>query len=822
MPDPAADQAALNAQLNITNQLNQLIQQSIEEQRDLMREINNELKGGINFSKESRKLYNTIEDISQKLVDDAEELVELSEKQLEKERTRAKKTLDRLQYVGRELKANEEQLRAKKTLNVQEEALLAAAKLNFIEEEKTLQLINDRIDRQKVLNKSVGLTGALLKGAAGMAEKLGFSGTVVEHSLTDAKKAAYETAKALEKSGANMGSLATKTKTMVSGFKSLGGSLLKSFSDPLVLLTAQIALLKKFFELYGAVNQRIVDQQKQLGISYEASNKLYESAHQYAASQRNAFVTEARILEGRHKLNEALGTSIAFTDKEAITAEKLSHYYGISEEQNANLAVLARQTNQTNDDILNTVIKTANEQKRQFGGSMSYQKTVQKISGISGEILTKFKGNVTELTKAVQQADRLGLTLEQVDKIAESLLNFESSIENELKAELLTGKAINVEKARAAALSGNQAVLMNEIASQVGNIHQFEKMNVIQRKAYAEAFGLSADEMGNMLRKKDLEAKLGMDISKSATEALKVAKEKNINVEESLRKELEAKSLAELQKYTFEKILSIITRLTAGPMKTLYGFLEKGLKFVEKIFGYFGQMTGGPLGDALGAAILGAPLLIGAVRLLVGGIRGMFMGPRGTDLNPMIVRMQGAIGGGVGMGSGGSFVPGLGYVSKQSTFRLAGTYQGTAQERLAQARKTQANMGMRNMGIGMGLGIGGMALSSISSGMEEGGAKDTVGVLGSTATYAGVGMMFGPIGGAIGGLVGLGMGLFNLSKENEERRKAEMAKKAEDDKKYQDMVEALSVRPLQLNVGNESLATFSTRQSLTNASSDFA
>jgi hypothetical protein len=43
----------------------------------------------------------------------------------------------------------------------------------------------------------------------------------------------------------------------------------------------------------------------------------------------------------------------------------------------------------------------------------------------------------------------------------------------------------------------------------------------------------------------------------------------------------------------------------------------------------------------------------------------------------------------------------------------------------------------------------------------------------------------------------------------------------EDNKKYQDMVDALSVRPLQLNVGNESVAKFSTQQSLTNSNPNY-
>ena len=785
-------------------QLQQALNDLIKDQRDLIKEINNELKGGINYTKEVRKQYNAIESISDKLVDDAEELVELDVKQLEKERVKAAKALEGLQTAGKRLATERQQIEATRKLTDQEQILLAANEQNYVNEKETLRLINLRIDQQKSLNKAVGLTGALLKGSAGLMEKLGFSGTVVEESLKKAKVAAYDKAKALQESGKNIDTLGVKIQTMTSGLKSLGKSLFKSLSDPLVLLTAQIGLVKKFYDLYGDVNQRITDQGKQLNINKEQSQALYENAFKYASEQRNAFVTEARILEGRAKLNEALGTSIVFSEKEAITAEKLSHYYGINEEQNAHLAILAREIGQTNNDLLNTVIKTTVNQKAQFGGALSQQKILQKVSSVSGEILTKFKGNVSELTKAVMQADRLGLTLDQVDKIGESLLNFEQSIESELKAELLTGKAINLEKARSAALSGDTVKLTNEIATQVGNIHNFEKLNTIQRQAYAEAFGMTASEMGDMLRKREFETKLGADAQKSAEEQLKIAKERGITIEESVRKDLEAKSLAELQKYTFEKIKSVLERIAAGPMATIFKYLEKGLKFVESIFGAFSKMTGGGLGNALGAAILGAPLLLATTRLMAGGLRGLLF-QRGTDANPMVTRMQGAMGAGLGSIGGNKFVPGLGLVNKQSTFALAGTYQGTPAERLAQARQAQGAMGMRNMGIGAGLGIGGMALSGIAGAMAPGAGADAVGVLGQTASFAGMGMMFGPLGAGIGALVGLTAGLFQLQSKADERNKAEEAAKKEADKKTNDLLESLAVRPVNIQVGPEKM-----------------
>ena len=594
-----------------------------------------------------------------------------------------------------------------------------------------------------------------------------------------------EVTKAMEESAATGASI---WKVFGTGIGSTFSQIGKSLKDPLALLSAQVFLVKKFFDLYGNVNQRIVDQQKQLGISYETSQKLYESAYQYASEQRNAFVTEARILEGRHKLNEALGTSVAFSNEEAITAAKLSEYYGLSAEQNAQLVILGKGINQNNSNILDTVIKTTVNYKAQIGGTLSQQKILQKVSSTSGEILTRFKGNTQALTASVIQADKLGLNLEQVNKVSESLLNFESSIENELKAELLTGKAINLEKARSASLSGDTSKLITEIAKQTGGIHEFEKMNVIQRKAYAEAFGMEVGEMGDMLRKKEFEAKLGADAKNTAAEQLRIAKERGITIEKSVQKDLEATSLAEAQKFTFEKLQSILAKIASGPMATIYRYLEKGFSFAERISGAFSKMTGGALGNALGTAVLAAPLLLGSARLIIGTASSIFKNGL-TPLTAPWVRVANSMGGagGASQFAGGSLSGGRGMVAQ---------------------RQMMGKVGMGLAGVGVG-----MLTSGITSNMEEGGGKNTVSVLGGAASGALMGAAFGPYGALIGGLIGGVGSLISVLGESEERKKAETAKKEEAEKKTQDLLEQLSVRPIALNVNNDQIGKWNTASS---------
>jgi hypothetical protein len=97
----------------------------------------------------------------------------------------------------------------------------------------------------------------------------------------------------------------------------------------------------------------------------------------------------------------------------------------------------------------------------------------------------------------------LGLNMEQTAKMAGKLLDFESSIEAELEAELLTGRDLNLEQARLLALKGDTAGAAAEIAKQVGSSAEFAQMNVIAQQSLADAAGLTVDELSDALRKQE-------------------------------------------------------------------------------------------------------------------------------------------------------------------------------------------------------------------------------------------------------------------------------------------------------------------------------
>ncbi len=156
------------------------------------------------------------------------------------------------------------------------------------------------------------------------------------------------------------------------------------------------------------------------------------------------------------------------------------------------------------------------------------------------------------IAAAAIAARKLGLNLGTVAGIAESLLDFESSIGHEMEASMLIGRQLSLDKARELALTGDLAGLSEEIKNQVGSQAEFEAMNVVQRKALAQAIGVSASDLGKIVAGEKTSAEL--------------AEEKN-------RKEMEFIGLQKLAANA--QIVTAIASMFAGNAK--FGPLGAGL-----------------------------------------------------------------------------------------------------------------------------------------------------------------------------------------------------------------------------------------------------
>jgi hypothetical protein len=310
---------------------------------------------------------------------------------------------------------------------------------------------------------------------------------------------------------------------------------------------------------------------KDLGTGTKESDRITQNLASMANYSTNLNVTLANAGEAMSQLNVATGGVAEYSADTLETQIMLTKQLGLTGDEAAGLykfsVLTGKASSQINDEMVGAFTATRNATR----GSANFKTTMAEVAKISGQLAANFQNNPAALTKAVVQAQALGTTLEKTKNQGEALLNFESSIENELKAELLTGQQMNLERARAAALQGDQVTVMKELANQGMTYNKFQNMNVIAQKSYAEALGLTGDELADQLRKQ----KIAQEQGKSLAEITK---------EEALEAE-KRQTIQDKFNTAIDKLKDIIGNLVAGPLAILLDMLSEALKLI----GYIAQ-----------------------------------------------------------------------------------------------------------------------------------------------------------------------------------------------------------------------------------------
>ena len=383
--------------------------------------------------------------------------------------------------------------------------------------------LNKANDLSKNINKSVGLTGAALKGVGAAATKIGFSG--IGDVMEEANQAAIAKAKALGVSETKSLGLIGKIKTMGAGFKVVGKAILKNLTDPLALAGLLMKGLKmavgfvvdaykKGEEAFMRISDENVGIARSLGMSQKAANSLAGSV----AGMGPTTAASKASIEGIYK---AMGSTEKLSANTLKVFVKLNTFAGMSADSLAKFQKFAKKSGEDAGTLVSAMAKTAGSAIKNNKLAMTQRDLLEETANQSSYVKLQFAGQGPALVNAVAQSKALGLNMKSARDMASSLLNFEDSIAAEMEAELLTGKQLNLEEARALALKGDNVGAAKLIAEQVGGAAEFMSMNVIQQEALAKAAGMGVDEMSNMLSgQQDMKAE-GDDLVKNQEDGIK-------------------------------------------------------------------------------------------------------------------------------------------------------------------------------------------------------------------------------------------------------------------------------------------------------------
>jgi len=106
---------------------------------------------------------------------------------------------------------------------------------------------------------------------------------------------------------------------------------------------------------------------------------------------------------------------------------------------------------------------------------------------------------------------QLGLSMGDTLAMTEGILDFESSIEKQMTASVMTGRSFNFEQARMLAFAGDHEGALKNIVSQLGTEQEFLQMNAYQRQSMADMLNTSVGSLKDMIINQN---KLGKETGK--------------------------------------------------------------------------------------------------------------------------------------------------------------------------------------------------------------------------------------------------------------------------------------------------------------------
>lgn len=293
------------------------------------------------------------------------------------------------------------------------------------------------------------------------------------------KKAAEEARKAVSETG----------KT-VDGVKEASKQLLGALEKGLAVLGVGLAV-----KGVQKVDKEVTQLSRDLNFTEFQARATYNQLRNI-----EGFTVEQSI-KSLNELNSALGTAGTLSTNTLTQLNILTSRLGISSQEASTLFSLAASTNREFDSFTDTLVGAVQIQNALNNSALDYKDILSDINTAGAGVRLSLSQNPKALSDAAFQARKLGLTLNSVDNIAQGLLNFESSIAVELEAELLTGKQLNLERARMYALTNDIEGLTREIAKQNITAAKFARMNRLQQQAIAGSLGMSRDEMAQMFER---------------------------------------------------------------------------------------------------------------------------------------------------------------------------------------------------------------------------------------------------------------------------------------------------------------------------------
>jgi hypothetical protein len=394
----------------------------------------------------------------------------------------------------------------------------------------------------------------------------------------------------------SMGLQVKSQNTFLAGAKSLGPSLAKSFGP--------LMIIEELKDAFISLDNMIGNTAKNMGISYQSAASLNSEFVNIANESGNIFITTKGINESFNQINQALGTNAALSDEILIAQTELTKQAFYSVEAATMLSKLSIATGKPTKEIAASFLGSAKALNIVNNTAINEKQLLEDISKLSKDTLATFADQPGKLAEAAYEARKLGLDLQKLKGTQSALLDIESSIAAEFEAEVITGKQLNLERARYFALTNDYAGLAKELGKQDITRASFAKMNVLQQESIAKAMGMSADTMGEMLMDQETMSKLsGIDGDNAKEKFNNLVKQVGMEEakkrlgDETLANQMQSASIQDRFNASIEKLKEVFVSLVDPLMpildvfSTIFNLVGSIMKLINPFLQAFGFLV---------------------------------------------------------------------------------------------------------------------------------------------------------------------------------------------------------------------------------------
>jgi hypothetical protein len=515
-----------------------------------------------------------------------------------------KSALSKLSNIAREtlnIRRGDSNLDDKKFKRLQEQArsqtdILRTTRDQLRTQGESVKAINQQIADTQLLEdgfkailkvnedveKKLGFIPQLAEGIDKALSKIGLPELGFAEAVAETKRLAQEAAAA----GIEFNAASTYVNVLTN-------NLADAFTPANLIQSAVLGIVDALF----ALDESTGNLAKNFGISYAEASGFSDELNSAANNAYLLNVNTQGLTDAFTTLNNEFGTFEKISTESLVSFQRLTKEAGLSNEAAIGLY---RTSILTGGELENNTKEFMGEAKAiadANGLALNQKQILEEVKNVSSATLLTLGGQPKALANAIVKAKALGVSLEQVENISSSLLDFENSISAELEAELLTGKNLNLEKARLAALNGDLATVAEEIAKQTGSAADFTKMNVIQQEALAKSVGMTREDLAKSLMEREALAKLSGVEGKTAQEKFNNLV-KEVGLEEA-KKQLGDEQLANLlagqsaqERFTaaIEKLKEVFVSI-AEPLLPVLDVFGKIAETVAPLAGFIGQIV---------------------------------------------------------------------------------------------------------------------------------------------------------------------------------------------------------------------------------------